>query len=127
MNYLKHTSDDICPGCESRLAQSDPYMAEWFRFMKRRFKNIHCSWVYRDEKSQNQAFKQKLSKLEYPQSKHNKLPSEAIDIFQIISGKAEFDSVFNHEIVKLSKANGFKLRYGAEFKTLGDSGHFEKV
>jgi len=35
---------------------------------------------YRNEEKQNNAFNENKSKLKYPFSKHNKIPSEAIDI-----------------------------------------------
>jgi hypothetical protein len=37
-------------------------------------------WGYRGEAAQNEAFKRGTSKLQYPQSKHNKVPALAVDI-----------------------------------------------
>jgi peptidoglycan L-alanyl-D-glutamate endopeptidase CwlK len=36
--------------------------------------------TYRNEEDQNKAFNEGKSKLKYPQSKHNKIPSLAVDI-----------------------------------------------
>ena len=45
-------------------------------------KTYDCSVIcgYRDKKTQNQAFKDGTSKLKYPESKHNKKPSIAVDV-----------------------------------------------
>lgn len=125
MKFPKHTNDEVCLGCEARLKGGHPLIVEFFRFVKQKFKDAHCSWVHRGEESQNEAFDQGLSKLRFPNSKHNLLPAEAIDIFQIIDGSAVFDPVFCAGVNKLSKLNGFNLRWGGDFRTLGDSGHWE--
>lgn len=50
---------------------------------------IHdCSiiWGHRDKKTQNALYKQKLSKLQWPDSKHNKFLSEAVDLIPYLQG-----------------------------------------
>jgi hypothetical protein len=94
---------------------------------------LHVSWAFRDEGSQNEAFKAGASKLQWPKSKHNTTQggnpcSEALDVFQINGvGQAIFDPIFCARLNAASKKLGFDLRWGGEFKTLGDSGHFELI
>jgi peptidoglycan L-alanyl-D-glutamate endopeptidase CwlK len=44
-------------------------------------------YSYRDEQEQNKAYKSGASQLEFPNSKHNTLPSDAVDIQTYIAGK----------------------------------------
>jgi hypothetical protein len=117
-----------CPGCEERLEDAHPTLKQWFNEMKSKNHTLHCSWVFRDEASQNAAFANGDSKLNWPRSKHNKLPAEAIDVFQIRpDGRAAFDPIFCATLNAVSIKRGYKLRWGGSFKSLGDSGHFELI
>lgn len=122
----KHEQGPICGGCEEFLKQGHPRIVAFFHMMKERYPTIHTSDVYRNEEKQLEAFKCGASKLIFPKSAHNKLPSRAIDIFQINEhGKGIWDPGFCKQIHVESKAEGFDFIWGGEFKTLGDSGHFE--
>lgn len=126
MIFKHHTDEDMCPGCEDRLRFGHPEIQRFFRYFKEIHPDLHCSWVYRDQQSQDEAFDGGYSKLKFPQSKHNLAPSQAVDIFQINeNGKAVFDGVFCAKINKEAQVSGFKLRWGGEFRSLGDYGHFE--
>lgn len=46
---------------------------------------------YRDERTQNRYFKKGTSKVKYPDSKHNKMPSEAIDLSPYIPNVNPWD------------------------------------
>lgn len=125
--FLKHDHAAAdCPGCNDRVQDAEQYLRDWFKFQKGKFPSMHVSWAHRDEASQGQAFSDGDSKLQWPNSKHNLLPSQALDVFQINEQKqAVFDPIFCAKLNDDSKKSGYTLRWGGEFKTLGDSGHFE--
>lgn len=129
--YAHHTHDLVCPGCQDRLTEAHPYMVDWFNCQKLSFPDLHTSWVFRDEASQNAAFDSGASKLRWPDSKHNKMIdskpySEAIDIFQLSpTHGAIFDPGYCLKVREASVLGGFKLRWGGDFKEIGDQCHFE--
>lgn len=86
---------------------------------------MHVACAYRNKEAQNIAFTQGDSKLPWPQSKHNLMPAKALDIFQQVEGRAIFDPIFCAKLNAESRLADFPLRWGGEFKSLGDSGHFE--
>lgn len=83
-------------------------------------------WGYRNEKDQNEAYELGHSKVKYPNSDHNILPSNAVDIapypidwedeigFALIAG-AMFVSA---RILKK------ELKWGGKWEILKDLGHF---
>lgn len=121
-----HTSDPVCPLCELKLKDAHDKLGEWFRDMKGKHPSLHISWSYRDKASQEQAVSHGASKLHYPASAHNKMPSLALDVFQIDeSGRASFDPVFCAKLNSESQAAGYTLKWGGQWKSLGDSDHFQ--
>lgn len=117
-----HTSDLVCAMCEYKLSEAKAELGVWFRDLKSRHPNVHVSWSYRDQASQEQAFKNGTTKLHYPDSAHNKQPAMALDIFQIDdAGKAKWDPVFLAKVAQESPA----LKWGGNWKPLGDNDHFE--
>lgn len=132
--YQHHNDGPVCNGCEDRLADAHEYMAVWFRAMKENNPTMHVSWSFRDEASQNEAFEDGASKLRFPLSKHNKMRAgapcaEALDVFQIIDGRAVFDPIFCARLNDVSK-DTYHLRWGGTFvdsqgKPLHDNDHFE--
>ena len=89
---------------------------------------------FRGEKEQNEAYASGNSKLKWPQSKHNKKPSEAVDIVpypvdwndikrfetlgQIVLQTWETDVAEEDRV-------GWELVWGKNFKGLVDYPHFE--
>ncbi len=121
-----HTSDLVCALCEQKLTEAHPDLVEWFKALKARHSNVHVSWSYRDKASQTQAFTSGASKLQFPQSAHNKQPAMALDIFLIDeTGKAVWDPVFCAKVNQESMALGYPLKWGGNWKALGDNDHFE--
>jgi len=91
---------------------------------------------YRSKEDQEKAFNEGNSRKHYPHSKHNTLPSVAVDIAPWPidwHNKARF--IFLAGIIYcIAKRLGIKIRYGGswegwEFKkqTLYDYGHFELI
>ena len=52
-------------------------------------KHWDCSVVegYRDEERQNKAYREGNSKVKYPNGKHNRIPSNAVDVVPYVLGK----------------------------------------
>lgn len=128
MSFRKHQDGISCPGCDDRLTEGCDVIKSIYGAVKDKYPDMHCSWVHRNESEQDSAFARGESKLKWPHSKHNKLPSEAIDIFQIDqNGMAVFDPKFCNDVKKFLLSQGFDFKWGGDFKSLGDYGHFETV
>jgi len=63
----------------TNLSQAHPNLQKLFNEV---IKYYDCAVIcgHRNEKDQNKAYNDGLSKLRYPQSKHNKTPSLAVDV-----------------------------------------------
>lgn len=128
MTRSRHSHEEICLGCEDRLKQASELIITMFRVIKEKHPETHTSWVYRNEAEQDKAVSTGESMLRFPKSKHNILPSQAMDIFQIDkNGQAIFDPQFCYQAKKELMDAGFKFRWGGDFKSLGDYGHFELI
>ena len=128
---LKHTDGPSCPSCEHKLIDVNNELVNWFNWVKTNHQSVHVSWGYRGKIEQDEAYASGHSKLQYPQSKHNhkdslnEPDSLAVDLFEQIDHKAVFDPIKMAKINDESSLASYKLRWGGEFKTSGDSGHFE--
>jgi peptidoglycan L-alanyl-D-glutamate endopeptidase CwlK len=73
--------------------------------------------AYRDEQSQNMAYASGRSKLQYPASKHNRIPSEAIDISPYPYDPTNTSKFyyFAGYVMALAKNMGIKVRWGGDF------------
>jgi len=107
--------------------------------------DFDCTIVcgHRDKPEQDKAFAEGKSKLKYPQSKHNKIPSEAVDAAPYINGKIDWtrdQMLFFAGYVKGKADQLFKIgvmshriRLGADFsgdndvtdEKFKDEPHFE--
>jgi len=95
------------------------------RVVARRDCMIACG--HRNEEDQNEAFDKGFSKLRFPQSKHNKFPSRAVDVVPwpekwddkeafidlALIIREEWDKMENED------KNGFKLRWGGNWDIAG--------
>ncbi len=82
---------------------------------------------YRGEEEQNRLYKEKKSQLKYPNGKHNKRPSEAIDIAPYPTDWNNIDE-FNKMCDYIKRAAdilGIEIIQGRDWKTLKDYPHFE--
>lgn len=82
---------------------------------------------YRGEEEQNKAYDDGKSTLKYPQSKHNRMPSMAVDI-------APYPINWNDEkrfhelagrVLETAALMGIVMKWGGHWKTLKDLPHFE--
>lgn len=128
---MKHTNTEVCESCNNKLEESHPEMREWTLALRKRYLDVHVSCTFRNQVDQDQAYLAKASTLRWPHSKHNHTRhgrpySLAVDLFQIDQfGKGKWDAVFFKKVHRENSAYHQKMRWGGEFKTLGDSCHFE--
>lgn len=126
-----HTSDLACALCELKLKDAHPDLVKWFQDLKSRHPDVHVSWSYRDQASQEKAFSDGATKLHYPLSAHNhsvqgEPQALALDIFQIDdSGRGKWDPVFCAKVNAENEAAAIPLKWGGLWKSLGDCDHFQ--
>lgn len=91
---------------------------------------------HRNKQEQNDAFERGASKLRWPQSKHNRVPSMAVDVAPFPIDWDNLDRFRELAAVILDEANklGIKLRWGGDFNMNGrpddkfiDMPHFELI
>lgn len=84
---------------------------------------------HRPKDRQDKYFASGASKVEWPDSKHNKVPSEAVDLGPIPytinrDNKAMYQLIVD-AMKKAAKKLGIKIICGADFKSLIDMPHFQ--
>ena len=91
---------------------------------------------HRDEETQTEKFEQNLSQVEWPDSKHNSVPSRAIDVapYPIDWEDKETWIMFGGYVLGVAESLGIKLRWGGAWNgqrnkpgQFDDLGHFEEV
>lgn len=95
---------------------------------------------HRNKAAQDKYFAAGLSKLKWPNSKHNKTPSLAIDVAPYVNGKVSFDKMdccyFAGKVMAAANSYGiYNLRWGGDWngngkvsdETFQDLVHFELV
>ena len=131
-----------------RLATCEPDLQHIFKFV---VKHFDCAVLcgHRDETDQTRAFDAKVSKVQYPNSKHNSYPSQGVDVAPYHAGRPnpiDWDDLedFNHFAfyVKGVAASmlergeiSHKLRWGGDWdndmdtkdQTFNDLVHFELI
>jgi hypothetical protein len=130
---VKHTHDPTCPSCEEKKKDAHPYMRDWFDRTRFRHNDAHISWSYRDKESQEDAFARGATKCHFPKSAHNRVNPEtqapesyALDLFQLTENNtAKFDPMFYARIADESNKNKDEIIWGGNFKSIGDSDHFQ--
>lgn len=117
-----------------RLASCHPDLQLLFAEVIRHF---DCSIIsgHRDQKEQDQLYDDKLTKLKFPDSKHNQTPSRAIDVapYPIDWNDKDRFYYFGGFVVGMAAAMGIKIRYGGDWdvdtevsdETFKDLVHFE--
>jgi peptidoglycan L-alanyl-D-glutamate endopeptidase CwlK len=90
---------------------------------------------FRDEEKQNEAFREGKSKLQYPQSKHNTYPSQAVDVapYPIDWQDSERFTLLAGILKGIAHTMSIKLRWGGDWnsnnitkdQTFDDLPHFE--
>lgn len=127
-----HTNDETpCPLCEGKLGEAHPYLQTWFHGKKVSYPTLHISWAYRDCADQEKAFAAGETRLHWPHSAHNHtnggVPNAlALDLFSLSEdGVAVFPFLLYSRINNENVADKLPIRWGGNFKSIGDSDHFE--
>jgi hypothetical protein len=125
MNH--HTSDYICSLCEEKLKNAHRFLAYWFHnYVKLNWPDAHVSCSHRNKYDQEWLFIDKKTELHWPNSKHNKIPAEALDLFQINDkGKGIWDVKFFTDLNQHNLDSGIDFTWGGNFEKLRDYCHFE--
>ncbi len=114
---------------EHRLSECDAKLRELvYEYAKNHDVLVICT--YRNEQEQNDAFKNKKSKLRFPDSKHNQKPSKAVDLCPVDSeGGIDWDNTrafkqMGLDILKIAIERKIKVTWGGLWK-MQDLVHFE--
>lgn len=78
---------------------------------------------HRGKVEQDRAFAAKKSKLQWPKSKHNKLPSLAVDVIRRPIDWADWRGqiAFAKEFLQIAEKIGVKVRWGGDWNSNGRS------
>lgn len=84
---------------------------------------------HRNKVEQDRAFSSKASKLKWPQSRHNKLPSQAVDMIPMKNGTINWQDIdgikaFAEDVFETAKSLGIELTWGGSWK-MRDYVHWE--
>jgi len=120
---------------KSKLATCDQKLQDLFNEV---IKYYDCTIIcgHRGKEDQNKAFAEGKSKLKFPKSKHNKLPSKAVDVAPYIRGISwdpRQSLHFAGFVYGVAKMMGIDVRCGADWdsdtdvndQTFNDLVHFE--
>lgn len=100
-------------------------------------KYFDCTIVYghRTEAEQNEAYDKKFSKVQWPNSKHNKIPSKAVDAVPYPVDWQDIKRMhyFAGWVMGIAKELGLRIRWGGDWnrntevqdETFPDLAHFE--
>ncbi len=124
-----------------RLSECDPRLQNVFGEVIKHFDCIVLCG-HRPQHEQDAAYKAGRSKLRYPQSKHNKKPSLAVDVGPFERPERPIDwtdrermTYFAGQVIATARSMGIALRWGGDWdrdtevkdNTFDDLVHFELV
>lgn len=120
-----HVNNGACPACSQKLTQVCSILSDFARILQKQHPDAHISTGYRNDKDQQIAYDTGHSNAKPGQSKHNKLPAEALDWFRLTqAGGASFDGPWYRAVLAPSaKAAG--LVWGGDWKSIKDLPHVE--
>ena len=90
--------------------------------------DFSCIWGHRGEWDQTKAYLEGHSKVEWPNSNHNKVPSRAFDVIPYPAGFEASDEEFYllaTHILSAAAELGVPLKWGGHWNTFKDLAHFE--
>jgi peptidoglycan L-alanyl-D-glutamate endopeptidase CwlK len=115
--------------CDERLQRIAFAMIEWFDF------TVICG--HRDQKTQDQVFRDGFSKVKWPDGEHNEMPSRAIDAvpYPIDWKDIERMALFAGAFIATGRLMGITIRWGGDWdrdtkvqdNEFDDRVHFEIV
>lgn len=103
---------------KKRLQECDQRLQQVFNEV---IKKWDCSIIcgHRSEKDQTSVYNSGLSKLQYPDSKHNEFPSKAVDVAPYPINWNDLGSfyMFAGYVIRVAEEFNIKLRYGGDWDT----------
>ena len=94
-------------------------------------KVFDCSVLegHRNKNKQHTAFINKKSKVDWPDSKHNSLPSQGVDVmpYPIDWKDTEKQHRFATTVYDIAMKKGIRVRWGGMFKNFYDSPHWQVI
>lgn len=124
------------PKSKERLVQCHPALQRVFNEVIRHM-DASITEGFRDEETQNRYFDEKKSKLRWPEGKHNRKPSHAVDA---IPYPVDWEDIprfirFAYFVIGVAAGMGIKLRWGGDWdrdfdledQRFNDYPHFELV
>ena len=105
-----------------RLERAEPALQQLFNEVAKKFDcSIICS--HRSEAEQEKAYKNHKSKLQFPHSKHNSLPSKAVDVlpFPVDWKNTEKMRELAAVVLETAKELNIKIRWGGDWDMDGDT------
>jgi peptidoglycan L-alanyl-D-glutamate endopeptidase CwlK len=89
--------------------------------------SIYVLCGFRGEKEQNEAFDKGASKLKFPDSKHNKTPSLAVDIAPnpLLWDDIEGFKKLGDLVKRVAKELDIQVKWGGDWVSFKDYPHFE--
>lgn len=87
---------------------------------------------HRNKLEQDIAYGKGNSKLKWPNSRHNSVPSEAVDIIPMRNGNIDWQDIgfikeFAEDVKRVAKDKNISLTWGGEWRSLKDYVHWELV
>jgi peptidoglycan L-alanyl-D-glutamate endopeptidase CwlK len=132
--YKEETMPHFSERSMKKLETCDPSLQTLFNEV---IKNFDCTVLcgHRGEEEQNEAYHSRRSKKPWPQSKHNKLPSDAVDVapYPINWNDEERFYYFAGYVQGVASQMGIKIRFGGDWDSdtevddqdFNDLPHFE--
>ena len=110
-----------------RLATCDPLLKEVLNEAINHF-DFSVIWGHRGRYHQNRVYREGYSKVQWPNSRHNSMPSRAVDIIPYPGGFSNDDEVFYKMatyIFRAANKTGTHISWGGHWKSFSDLAHFE--
>ena len=101
---------------KKRLSTCDDRLQEIFNEV---IKHVDCSVLegYREKDRQNKLFKEGKTKVKYPDGRHNRQPSSAVDVtpYPVDWKDRERQTLFAGFVIGVASQMGIKLRWGGDW------------
>lgn len=114
---------------KKRLSECDPKLQILFDEV---IKEYDCAILcgYRGEKEQNEAFANGFSKVKFPDSRHNKKPSTAVDVVPIVNSRIDWSNIqafkdFANHVFAVAEKLDIEIEWGGNWHTIKDYPHFQ--
>lgn len=111
---------------KERLSQSHPDLQRIFNEVIKTYDcKVECG--YRDKEAQERAHRDGFSKVHFPNSKHNHLPSLAVDVipYPVDWTNVERFKELGGLVKETAEGMGIKIRWGGDFEKWKDYPHYE--